>query len=324
MILFDPGHASAGEGPLTAALFGLGVIGFGVLEALRGRGDGAAQLLPFDWNDAALRGQQLQEVEAALDDRHRRGKRVDVLWSAGRAGFLSQDAQVELELRIFRQVLDMAERLARRGRTRFHLISSAGGLFEGQRHVEPHSLPAPPRPYGRMKLVQEQLLEQSVAELEKRVYRVSSAYGLIRDRFRPGLVSRLVLDGIRRKVTQITARMTTLRDFVFVPDVARYVAGQLLDDAGAATAPLFLVHSRPCSLLEVQRTVEEVMGRKLHVAYSMDPDNSADITFSPAVLPPAWQPSDLRSNIGIIYRDALCSGFGGRGDGSGHGLRPIL
>jgi UDP-glucose 4-epimerase len=231
---------------------------------------------------------------------------------------MSQQEEVELELKTFSEVLSMAERLARCRPTRFHLISSAGGLFEGQRFVTRHSSPAPRRAYGRMKLSQEEMLERSAGTLGGRVYRVASAYGFIRDRFRPGIVSRLILDGLRRVVTPITGRMTTLRDFVFVPDVAAYIADRLCEEPDGVTyGATFLAHSRPCSLLEVQHAVEEAMGHKLHVTYSMDPLNSADITFSPEVLPAGWRPSDLRVNVGIIYRDALCTA------GLRHGLQPV-
>ena len=51
-------------------------------------------------------------------------------------------------------------RVFRRGPL-FFLVSSAGGLFEGQRNVGDRSQPSPMRPYGFLKLRQEKLLQDA-------------------------------------------------------------------------------------------------------------------------------------------------------------------
>jgi hypothetical protein len=52
--------------------------------------------------------------------------------------------------------------------------------------------------------------------------------------------------------------------------------------------------------------VEEAIGRKLHVSYSANAANAEDITFSAATAPAGWRPSDIRANVGMILRDAIC------------------
>ncbi len=56
-------------------------------------------------------------------------------------------------------------------------------------------------------------------------------------------------------------------------------------------------------------TVERVIGRKLRVAYAREAANAEDITFDASVLPAAWTPSDIRWNIGILYRQAMSAGL---------------
>lgn len=307
MILLEPERGDAAG--MVVAIFGTGLLGFSIFEALQTRAPRDATTLPLHWGVAETRPGQLLTIEEDIRRHLESGARLSVLWTAGRAGFLATDTETTLELQSFIEVLTMAERLARDyPRTSFHLVSSAGGLFEGQRHVTQQSPPQPRRPYGRLKLQQEELLQAATSPLTRRVYRVTSAYGYARPRFRAGLVATLILDGIRRTVTHITGMMDTLRDFVFIGDVAAFIAERLLEDADDDAPVVFLARGRPCSLFEVQHLVEETICRKLLVSYSANAENAADITFSRDIGPPRWRPSDLRANIGMIFRDAICSG----------------
>jgi nucleoside-diphosphate-sugar epimerase len=119
----------------------------------------------------------------------------------------------------------------------------------------------------------------------------------------------LLLNGIRRRVTPIEGRISTLRDFVFVEDVAAFLARSILaHDAGGAAPPLILAQGKPTSIWEVQRLIERVIGRRAYLSYSLTPANSEDTTFSRATFPAGWWPSDLASNVRRIYREALRSG----------------
>jgi hypothetical protein len=125
---------------------------------------------------------------------------------------------------------------------------------------------------------------------------------------RAGLVSTLLLNATRGDVTHLTGRMDTLRDFVFGGDFGAHIADSIL--APATTDDVVVLASgRPCSLFEVQTIVERVIGRKLHVAYAREAANAEDITFDASVLPAAWAPSDIRWNIGILYRHAINAGL---------------
>jgi nucleoside-diphosphate-sugar epimerase len=184
-------------------------------------------------------------------------------------------------------------------------VSSAGGLYEGRRLVGPRTEPRPLRPYGRLKLAQEEALAASPAPLDARVYRLSSVYGHVAGGRRRGLIPTLLADGLRRRTSTVTGRPDTLRDFVWVEDVGRFVARELLRTGrGPVPAVTTLAAGRPASLHEVRRLIESALGRRLHVTYAPRDAGTADITFSPAALPPGWQPTDLRLGIRRV-RDRL-------------------
>jgi len=145
----------AASPPATAALFGLGLIGGQVAEALCAGGYARAACLPFAWGAAPERPRELADIMALLEASP---GRLDVVWSAGAGGFGMSQAAADRELADFSDVLGLARTLAGRrtpGTVRFHLLSSAGGLFEGPRDATPHTPPAPKRTYGVLNLRQD-------------------------------------------------------------------------------------------------------------------------------------------------------------------------
>ncbi len=300
------------EDARVVAVLGTGLIGSAVVGALSGM---RAEAHPLTWTPGPGQDSHLRALEARIAGLCAApapgSGSLALLWSAGRAGFDAAEEQTAAELSSFRAALAAAGRLTRRlpeTPVAFHLVSSAGGLFEGQRRVDAASRPAPRRPYGRLKLAQEDLLRESDARLARRIWRVTSVYGYLRSGQRIGLISALLMNGLRQQVSRITGRMTTLRDFVFVGDVADHLARRLIAPGGPEETVALLAQGKPTSLFEVQTLVEGVLGRRLYVSYSLEPSNSEDITFSPAALPPGWYPTDLASNIRRIHRDAVCRG----------------
>lgn len=290
-------------------VFGAGLIGTSVIEAMRLRTPLDARFLPLDWTNPAQRAEQIAEIEREASDAASRGARLSILWSAGRTGFAATEDETAAELASYRELLAMSAGLARRfGRVAFHLISSAGGLFEGQLRIGRGAVPHPRRPYGHLKLLQERLLLEESGFASRRIYRLSSAYGPLRPNVRAGLVSTLLLSAARGEVTRLTGRMDTLRDFVFGADLGAHIADSIL---AAATADdiVVLASGRPCSLFEVKSIVERVIGRKLHVTFAREAANAEDITFDASALPAGWSASDVRWNIGLIYRLAIGAGI---------------
>ena len=134
-------------------LFGLGLIGGAVDRALRLRFQAGGRDFPYDWQDAGLRQAQRADIAAALPQ----AGRLAVVWTGGQSGFASSDADMAQETAIVAELIAMAQTLRQAGRpVDFHMMSSAGGLFESQTHCSEHSIPRPLRPYGTGKLMQEQ------------------------------------------------------------------------------------------------------------------------------------------------------------------------
>lgn len=326
LILTD--NPVASSPPLAVAAFGVGLIGSSVAEALQRERPLRRQICPMDWDRPAIQADQLSFIEGELaavlnrsagqaDGLPARGGdpagTVGILWSAGKAGFSSSGEETAAELSSYRAVLQMAERLGSSfpgSKVTFSLASSAGGLFEGQRAVDPASEPAPLRPYGQLKLDQERMLQDCRAPLCKRIYRLSSVYGYVSAKHRRGLIPTLILNGIRHQVSAITGRMDTLRDFVWVEDVAAMMASDLLDERRQPAESIsVLASAKPSSLYEIQGLIEAVLGHRLYVTFSTEAQNSLDITFARAVLPTGWWTTDLSTCIQKIYRHAVSSGL---------------
>ena len=291
-------------------VFGVGLIGSALVEALYRHGPWRTQRHHLSWTDPARYGAEIASAEATLADAQ--ATRLHVVWCAGRAGFGA--TEIEADLSTFRTALAMAERLATARPEReiaFHLISSAGGLFEGQRHVDQDSVPAPRRPYAELKLRQEEMLAAASERLVKRVYRLTSVYGHPDGPRRRGLITTLLVNGLRQRVSSIVGRATTLRDFTWAGDVGGFIARELLSAEMPRTPATYtLAAGLPTSILEVSHVVEGVLRRPLYVSYSFAPTNAEDITFSPKLRPPGWVVSDLKTNVKNMYYEALKKGFG--------------
>lgn len=315
MILLD--EQSHDASPRIFAVFGLGLIGSSVVHRLGQTRTLDTQVVPLDWQDAAVQRAQLGEIEqkiaSRVDEAGARSTavgtpRLVVLWSAGRAGFRAGSAETDRELESFREVLGLVRRIRRR-RPRVAatvgLTSSAGGLFEGQRAVNRDSIPAPRRPYGHLKRTQETMLADLSEDLSCRVYRLSSAYGSLGPFRRRGLIPTLIENGLRHEVTRITGTLSTLRDYVWVGDVAAYVA----DDLAAPHPPGYhvslLASTKPSSIFEILRLVRRVMAKPLYVSFAGEASNRADITFAPASVPASWRTTDLETTIRRIFLQAL-------------------
>ena len=286
------------EGGQRVLLFGTGAVGGAIRRALSKQADvDREDTLPFDWNAAPLQQEQaaaiLDRITLALPDPQ---PSVDLVWAAGRCGFAASEAQTANELASFRHVLTLARQIHERHALRFHLVSSAGGLFEGQIAVAARTAPAPLRPYGRLKLEQEKLVADS--GLRQIVYRPSTLYGLLRPHTRHGLIQTFVLSGLQHAVANVFGRLSTLRDYVFEDDVGSFIARRVLSRAAAETSaiPHLLACGRPVSIEQVRSTVERVLRRRIYVTLRPDDIGSADITF--AAPPQEWQPPvDLETGV---------------------------
>lgn len=302
-------------------IFGVGLLGSAVRTALRAAVPAQQDFRELSWIDPVEQSVQLAAIRVRLCELLQQGadgpsaksaesdRCVQFVWSAGRAGFSATEAETRVELDSFRSVLKLAETVVAEFPTVpvcFALLSSVGGLFENCRYVQKSTSYAVHRPYGMLKRQQEIALENADPRIVKKVYRISSVIGPAGGRRRQGLIATLVENALRQRMTTLVGQMTTMRDFVWHEDVARYIAQALRCPQESARNSLEVLGSgRPATIHQVVKTVESVVGRRVYIRYSCQRTNAAHMTLAPTVLPKGWIPSDLRTCITRVYRSSF-------------------
>lgn len=301
------------------ALFGQGLIGSAIVRRLVFEDHTLKQSLKLDWETFrvdtpvynvlknCLNCAVEQALKCSLDDYF-----INIVWAAGKASFASDEVATRSDLDSFLTLLKLLEEIhqAHPGYPiRFFHFSSAGGLYEGQSCVTPESMPTPIRPYGRMKLNQEEALLSCSIKMRRRIYRPSSVYGTIRPNHRMGLIPTMVLNGLRQTVTSIHGFDTTLRDFVWVDDIARHLCNELSNTITHDT--ITTLHSgRPVSLYEVRSTIENILNKKLFIQFCPVQSNSLNITFSHQGSTENWRTTSLQ----VAVQEILIDYYLGRSD----------
>lgn len=283
-------------------IFGLGMIGSAIRDSLLDFEYHLMAKIEFDWQDTQQRDSAFSLIETSCLAYAPRPDRVSVVWSAGKGAFHSTQDELSRENIPFMETVNFVLKLRKileSARLDFHYISSAGGLFEGQRVINDKSIPAPVRPYGRLKLAQEQVLRNSFNMNEIAFYRPSSVYGPMVQKTQQGLINNLVNNARNRRVTVLDAHVMALRDYVFSGDIGGFVAKRVRSgNAGVNCSPVhFLVSSRCSSIFEVVHKIERTLNLSLQFRYDESFGNNNNITFSDSVLPHGWSPSTL--DVGI-------------------------
>lgn len=280
-------------------MFGMGMLGGSIRAKLIDLGYAVSGEVGFPWNEATKWGESLSAIDRLWPTGSISTQRISVVWAAGEAGFNCAKDAARKEIASFDAVIGFLVSLRARlklSNTDIHFISSAGGLFEGQRVVDPNSVPSAIRPYGQLKLTQEKTLLNTFGTNEVSIYRPSSVYGPMAQKTHQGLINNLINDGLRGRESVLDAHIMSLRDYVYSGDVGAFV-GHRVRAGTAGSKALFLVTSRPTSIFEVVRTVQRILRLKLRFRYDDHFGNHRDITFSSDVQPAGWSPSPL--DVGI-------------------------
>ena len=300
-------EAAPTRGGQNIALFGHGLIGRSITVALGVSRQARIASLPFSWNDIQARAGELQTIERRILDRpagQPQVARVDVIWAAGRSGFDASSQQTAAELVLFGEILSFAGRLQNSlpdAHHAFHLLSSAGGLYNGQRNVGCDSVPFATNPYGRAKLEQERHLHLALPHMQRLIYRPASVYGFAGPGTRLGLVAALIHNSIRHQTSRIYGSPNTIRDYVLSLDIGKFVRDRL-DDSERRPGTFLLVSGKPTTIFEILQTVSKVLGRRVYHRFENIPSNAADISFSHSALPRFWQPTDVETGIRLTAR----------------------
>lgn len=228
--------------------------------------------------------------------------RVDFVWSAGKGGFGMSQNETLPEMDSFFEVVEMVISVLRENPSclvRFHMLSSAGGLFEGQRNVNSASLPAPGRPYGFLKLAQEKFLGDCDGLIQF-IYRPTSIYGFAGLNRRLGLIPTLLWNGSRNKVSTIFGAPETLRDYVWAGDVGAFIARMIASKASSSDH-FVLASGKPSALFEIFNHIEKILNKRLFCHYIKNGGNADHNTFSMNTHPADWNPLDIETGIRKTY-----------------------
>ncbi|ENM5918758.1 NAD-dependent epimerase/dehydratase family protein [Vibrio mimicus] len=231
---------------------------------------------------------------------------LTILWSAGKLGFSATNDEIVSEQNVFMNLCQSLSRLnfVEKVKPRFVLFSSIGGLFEGQSAISDCSSPNPLRPYGFLKLYQEETAQRVMTNFHVIVLRLSSVYGPIRKNLRMGLIQVLILNGLQRSNSMIFGTLDTLRDYVFVDDIARFTV-ELVGRHYFEGKVFHLVSGKPSSILQIQYIVERLICRPLLLSFSKEKQNALDIPCVKNSYAGLWLPSSLEVNIKKIYVEWL-------------------
>lgn len=288
------------------ALFGVGTVGGAVACRLTSQDWCVTQRIDTPWEQQEQLQHALAKVYEELTQRNQSqcDQSCSFIWSAGRAGFNATDCDAANEMSAFERVLHLFKTVRQRlPDSRWHQISSAGGLFEGQRLVGPTNQPAPKRPYGLLKLRQELAL-RDLPMCAHAIYRLTSVFAPTRRGQRCGLIPTMASNGVLGRITQIAGHSTTLRDFTWADDVASFVVDNFRIPPNPTHNTFLLASGRPVSIGEVQWMTEQSLRRHLYINY-VTPQNDCDITFGADVMPRGFSGSDLRSCIRRVCQEFL-------------------
>ena len=315
MILTVGSHPEA-EKQSIVALFGVGLLGGAVLHALhKRRVDPHLDLdvdLALSWHDVRKRKVDLGRItQVMLELFPATGlfRRIDVVWAAGRAGFLAGREELAAEVEALEDIIGWTRGL-QAGLTgvafNFHMLSSAGGLFEGQRFVDGESLPCPRRPYGKAKLAQERLVEELRRDMAANIYRPSSVYGFSGIRGRLGLLNTLLDNANKHVPSRVFGGLDTVRDYVLSSDIGEFIVRRMRKPVSNSRTFL-LASGKPTSVSEMLHIASKVVGRPLYLKLDVKPSNAGHITYRSCALPEDWRPTDLETGVRQVARQVLLS-----------------
>jgi nucleoside-diphosphate-sugar epimerase len=282
-------------------VFGAGLIGGQCLGLLKNRGYEPKAKWDSAWNVPQDLTRNIDELCSALGTSG--CAFLDVLWSGGKAGFDANEETASAELSGFQLVMNALQAGCERHGIQYKLVmlSSAGGIFEGQALVDSECVPTPLRPYGRLKLNQEQYAN-SLKHSGLWILRPTSVFGTISLTKRMGLIPKMIFNASTGQPTSIFGRPDTLRDYVSVEDVARVVVHCLESQAQKNVQVDIVCSGKPSSIFEIQRHVEEVVRTKMSIVY-VNQSNAQTMTFRPCRLATLYKGGGLREQIAEIYRN---------------------
>lgn len=232
--------------------------------------------------------------------------KIYVVWSAGKAGFGTSLDTAKDDFSNFKSILSFIISNISRRAIPFSLfmLSSGGGLFEGQTLISKSSIPSPKRPYGQLKLWEEKFILSHSAIFERSIFRISSVYSAEILNKRKGLILVLMENGLTNKVSTIVGNETTLRDYVLDKDIARYLIRCIYNDFNPGQLT-YLASGRPCSIFQIKKQVEKILKKRIYISYAPHKHNAANISYAPDIIAKGFRNTDFITSLNQLFNRLL-------------------
>jgi len=278
--------------------FGSGVVGKAIVTQLLKKG----RLISHHHVDWSNIEPTLQWI-AVFAQKQQHYDFIDIVWAAGKAKFSDCKSVTQKEEQDFESLLKCMDKSfsSAKAQIRFWLMSSAGGLFEGQTNIDQNSKINCLRPYADLKLSQESCASRLFPSI---ICRISSVYSLQNLRGRMGLITTLVSNSFYNRVCTISGDPSTLRDFVLDDDVGTFVSNGIVFGTDREELQ-YLINGRSLSIQNIISMIEDLTFRKLFIRYSSSNRNAANMSFSPKLRANAFYNSSLNSNLRILWNNIL-------------------
>lgn len=257
-------------GPVAWVVGSGGLVGRHVVAALAADGwEVLTSRVPWGDPDAAVAA-----LAADLDTftAQRRGRPWVLAWCAGAGVVATPEAALLAELDVFERFLARLEETAAPDDDGVvFLASSAGGLYAGSSGppFSEETAVAPLVAYGRTKLAMERGLTGLAGRTGLRAVlgRLANVYGPGQTLGKPqGLLSQLCLSSATTRPLPVFVSLDTIRDYVFVADVAAMVlrcVALARDAAPGTTAVKVLASGRPVTVGHLVGEARRVFHRPL-------------------------------------------------------------
>jgi UDP-glucose 4-epimerase len=214
-----------------------------------------------------------------------------IVWAAGAATVSASEVDARREADLFRAFAHELADSSLSSDGVIVLVSSAGGIHAGSATppFDETTPPAPISPYGRARLAQE---EAAAALLGQRwpvvLARVSNVYGPGQDLSKlQGLISRLALCSLTREPLNLFVPLSTVRDYIYVDDVASLVHAWIEQESNTPAGPRvrILASGQGTSIGQLVRAAQDVGHRKVPIAMGTHPSAASqapDLRFVPS------------------------------------------
>ena len=240
---------------------------------------------PVPWGDLAKSATVLREDTARFfAEAH--GRPWAIIWAAGEATVSTPAEGTAGELSTLRALCEAVRELSAPASSAgvFFVTSSAGGVYAGSANppFSVDSTPVPVSPYGELKLAQEAIARELLADRCSVVIgRFSNLYGPGQNLDKlQGLISRLALSAATSKPVNIFVSLDTIRDYLYVDDAA--LATLALVSAATLRPPespatTIIASGEPTTIGQLIRTVNQVTKRKVPVALGSHASATAQV-----------------------------------------------